>query len=159
MEPHTVAAVLSSMARRTIETAEPIASALDVALLPPTCDLCEMHPGEAEGLTDAEMRAKFGFTMREVPGGEHYPDWLSRATDVLHRIAATWAGRTVICVTHSGVLRASFVAFGKMPHDEAAVTQAANTSITEWSCGLDPEPGRRPGVWRLDRYNDAAHLD
>jgi hypothetical protein len=33
-----------------------------------------------------------------------------------------------------------------MPYADAEVTQAGNTSIAEWSGGLDPEPGRPVGV-------------
>jgi broad specificity phosphatase PhoE len=162
-ERDSVAGVLSSRARRAIQTAEAIAAALGSTLSEPTCDLCEVHPGEAEGLTQEEMRQRFGPSYAYVPGAEHYPDWLPRATQALNRIASAYAGRTVICSTHAGVLRASFVAFGKMADAEAAMTTAANTSITEWSClvsgVLEKDPYRDRGVWKLDRYNDIAHLE
>ena len=48
--------MLASRASRTIETADAVASALGTELSESTCDLCEMHPGEAEGLTEEEMR-------------------------------------------------------------------------------------------------------
>lgn len=163
IEPGTVADVLASRARRAIQTAEAVASALGIDMSQPTCDLCEMHPGKAEGLTDQEMRERFGPSYAYVPGAEHYPDWLRGAGEALNRIASAYAGRMVICSTHAGVVRASFVAFGKMAYREAAMTAANNTSITEWSCLVDGvlerDPRRERGVWRLERYNDTAHLE
>lgn len=69
--------VLSSRARRCSETAEIVASALGVGVEAATCELCEMHPGRAEGLTSEEMCEQFGT-----------PSWAGPRRRVLSRLAA-----------------------------------------------------------------------
>jgi broad specificity phosphatase PhoE len=54
-ETLTSIVILASKARRSIDTAEILADRLDVSLKDCTCDLCEMHPGAAEGLTPAQL--------------------------------------------------------------------------------------------------------
>jgi broad specificity phosphatase PhoE len=149
--------VLASNAPRAIGTAEIVAEALGTEVAERTCDLCEVHPGAAEGLTPEEMAERYGPSYRSVPGAEWWPDWLPRACAGLERIARAHRGRQIVAVTHSGVIRASFVAFGGMPPERANRIWSANTAITEWSTGADPVPGTGP-AWRLDRHNDAAHL-
>jgi broad specificity phosphatase PhoE len=149
--------VLASNSPRAIGTAEIVAEALGVPVAERTCDLCEVHPGAAEGLTPAEMERRFGPSYRFVPGAEWWPDWLPRARAGLGRIVASYPGRPILAVTHSGIVRASFVAFGGMPPDQAARIWSANTAITEWSSRGGDEAGDA-AVWWLDRHNDTAHL-
>src|SRR2546423_14458987 len=55
--------VLTSVLPRAIETAEVIAPGLGRAASLPAkqdCDLCELHPGEADGLTWAGDPARYG---------------------------------------------------------------------------------------------------
>jgi broad specificity phosphatase PhoE len=153
----TSAVVLASNSPRAIGTAEILAEALGTTVAERTCDLCELHPGAAEGLTPEEMAERYGPSYRDVPGAEWWPDWLPRARAGLERIALAYRGRPIVAVTHSGVIRASFVAFGGMPPEQASRIWAASTAITEWStgAGLDSEAA---AAWRLDRHNDAAHL-
>ena len=56
--------VLASRSARAITTAEIVADALGVAVAERTCDLCEVHPGAAEGLTPAEMERLSGTHIR-----------------------------------------------------------------------------------------------
>jgi broad specificity phosphatase PhoE len=157
MTAGVVGAVLTSRAARAIQTGELVARALGTPTMESTCDLCEMHPGEAEGLTYAEMAERFGRTYADVPGAEYFPDWLPRATNVLRELTERKRGRTVLAVTHNAVIKASFVAFGRMPAREAEVVTADNTGITTWVCPL-VAGDRRTGIWRLDRHNDTSHL-
>src|SRR5436190_18415783 len=46
-----VAAVYSSVMRRAVETAEPLAAAVGAQDVVQDCDLSELHDGEADGLT------------------------------------------------------------------------------------------------------------
>jgi broad specificity phosphatase PhoE len=151
-------AVLASKAARAVQTAEIVASSLGLGVAETTCDLCEMHPGAAEGMTYDEMTRAFGPTYRDVPGAVHYPDWIPEARASLTRIATDYTGRSVVCITHNGMVKASLEVLGAMPHIEAEVSASShNTGITEWVCPLDPED-RRSGVWSLARFNDAGHL-
>ncbi len=149
--------VLASKSRRSIDTAKILADRLGVSVADCTCDLCEMHPGAAEGLTPAEMERQFGPSYQSVPGAEYFPDWIPVAGAALERLVTAYSGRQVIAVTHSGVIKASFVAFGRMPLAQASQIWSANTGITEWS---SVQGGDAPtkSLWRLARHNDVAHL-
>src|SRR5438552_3169126 len=52
--------ILASRAKRAIDTAQIVADALSVQVAERTCDLCEAHPGAAEGLTPEEMDREYG---------------------------------------------------------------------------------------------------
>jgi broad specificity phosphatase PhoE len=153
VKPELVEPVLSSHRVRNIETARTIASALGVPFGGPTCDLCQMHPGAAEGLTQREMTERFGLSYSFVPGAESWRDYVGRGPHALHGLAGQHQGRTVIAVTDSAVLKASFIAFGGMSAPAAAEVMTSQGSITEWSCLVQGDP-RRVGAWRLDRFNE-----
>lgn len=149
--------VLASRAARAFQTAAAVAEALGTDVPAQTCDLCEMHPGEAEGMTYEEMAEKFGPNYRSVPGAEYFPDWLPGAVRRLRALADRSVGKTLIAITHSGVIKASFQAFGNMPHASVEAIRADNTGITEWIRPTDPSDPRY-AVWSLVRHNDTAHL-
>ena len=151
------AVVLASNSRRSIDTAEILADTLGVPVAERTCDLCEVHPGAAEGLTPEEMERQYGPSYQSVPGAEDFPTLITRVGAALERIAAAYQGRQILAATHSGVIRASFVAFGRMPVLQAGQVWSTNTGITEWSTIEESDTGSER-LWRLDRHNDAAHL-
>ena len=68
--------LLTSKLPRAIETAEILAPALGDLVPQRDCDLCELHPGECDGLRWEEYRRRYGFDMRieperpMSPGGE-----------------------------------------------------------------------------------------
>lgn len=152
-----LSAVVSSRSPRSIETARFISSAFGISASEPTCDLCQMHPGAAEGLTQGEMAERFGGNYAFVPGAESWLDFVPRATDALERMARAHRGRTVIGVTESATVKASFIAFGKMPLPAAEVIMTDHASVTEWSCLVEGDV-RRLGTWRLERYNDTTEV-
>ena len=149
--------VLASMARRAFETAEVVAEALGVPVAARSCDLCEMHPGAAEGLTPEEMEQRYGPSYAHVPDADHFSEWLPSACAALAEIAAVHAGRQIVALTHTGVIKASFLAFGAVPVEHTSRFWLENTGITEWSstAGTEWVP---TGPWRLERCNDVAHL-
>lgn len=158
--------LLASVLPRAIETAELIAPALD---LTPTdivqdCDLCELHPGECDGLTWEKFRRLYGEPDMASnpyaplsPGGESLADFHLRVGRTITRLAAEFEGKTTVIATHGGFIFASLdvflgvPAFGRM---RMAELNPDNTSITEWS----RQPDDMGGKWRLARYNDTAHL-
>lgn len=150
--------VLSSRAARAVQTAESIAAVLGLPVTDRTCDLCEQHPGQAEGLTIEEARERFGHSnYSHVPDAESFPDWLPREVVVLHRLGERYSGQTVLAATHYGVVKASFAAFGNMPGASADAIYAPNAGITEWV----RETGTGffyDGMWQLVRHGDIAHL-
>jgi len=154
-----VAIVYTSILRRSVETAEIIGPALGGIEPRPECDWCEIHAGSAEGLTRAELRARYplfaepGNPFRsEVPDAESWSEFSARVGTRLHRVADEHPGQRIVVVGHGGTIAASFVALTNLSMVDALnlTTETANTSITEW-IGSGAE-------WRLVRFNDAAHL-
>ena len=154
-----VDAVYTSILPRAQETARVIGPGLGGVVPSSECDWCEIHAGDAEGLTYQEIRERFPSTGdsedaldRHIPGGETWTECYARVGSRLRRLAHDHPGQEVVVVGHGGTIGASFVALGDLGlHDSMALLrEARNTSITEW---------RWTGTaWRLVRYNDAAHL-
>jgi hypothetical protein len=66
----------------------------------------------------------------------------------------------VVC--HGGVVEGSFTSLGNLSLRRPFDVRVQNTSLTEWSYfpaeGDLGNPGHRLARWRLDRFNDSAHL-
>lgn len=153
--------LLSSTVPRARETAALLAPALrsagEVRL---HAGLCEPDPGEGDGLTTAEFAARYGsFDPRlepdrpAAPGGESWNEFLHRLDATLDDLRRTYAGRTVVAVTHAGFIVWTFLRLFAVPDaaDRARVDPDF-TSITEWEFSEDG------AFWRLATYNDTAHL-
>ena len=164
--PIDVDVVRTSLLPRAIETAEIIAPTLGAHLEPAAqdCDLCELHPGECDGMTWKEWRATYGFDpsseldRQMSPGGESVIGFARRVIGAVEALVAEHAGRSIALVVHGGVISAAMLHL--MGVDEEAVRRGrpfwfdpANTSLTQW------HRDDRTGHWTLDRYNDAAHLE
>jgi broad specificity phosphatase PhoE len=58
----------------------------------------------------------------------------------------------VVVACHGGVIEAAFSAWGGLaPAAPGSLLRPDNTGLSIWS--------EQEGRWRLDRYNDRAHLD
>ncbi|MDQ1394836.1 MAG: 2,3-bisphosphoglycerate-dependent phosphoglycerate mutase, partial [Acidimicrobiaceae bacterium] len=123
------------------------------------CAWCEIHPGEAEGLTWAEVEERFPNRGRpadpfrqRLPGAETWAEFLVRAGARLRRTADDHPEEHVVVVCHGGIVGASFVALGEVPLTRVGmmVSETVNTSLTQWR--------QADGQWRLVRFNDAGHL-
>jgi 2,3-bisphosphoglycerate-dependent phosphoglycerate mutase len=154
-----VDAVFTSILPRTIETAAILGPALGGLTPAEECDWCEIHAGDAEGLTWDAFTARFMVDdelpdpfSRRIPGAESWAEFAVRAGTRLRRVAEEHPGEHVVVVCHGGIVGASFVALGDLPFGSvrALTNSTKNTSLTEWQ--------RRAGQWTLVRYNDAAHL-
>ena len=135
------------------------------------CGLCELHPGDADGLTWDEFRARYGEPDFDAhpdapvaPGGESWTSFVSRATDSLRRVADRHQGELVVVVCHAGVIEASLLRFLPVGGRTRLGLATEHTSLTEWERTEDGRSDGRSddrvgsGTWRLLRYNDAAHL-
>jgi broad specificity phosphatase PhoE len=153
-------AVVTSVLPRAIETAEIVAPAVgvDPGGVPHLCELCERHPGEGDGLTWDSFVERYGAIdpledpdHPMSPGGESARSFRARVEAAVARLAERYAGRTVLVVSHGGVILATTLSLlGLGPRWFARDLQ--NTSLTEWVRGSD-------GRWLLHRFNDAAHLE
>jgi probable phosphoglycerate mutase len=123
-----------------------------------------LRPGEADGMTVAEFKARFGipdFSQEPfrslAPGGESWAQFMLRVGGALDRIIREHRGQTVVIVCHGGVVDGSFVYFIGLSSQALPPISfhTHNTSITHWQHRLDEDHLRR---WRLMRYNDDTHL-
>jgi broad specificity phosphatase PhoE len=120
-------------------------------------DLNEIHEPSLDGkprMRDVD-RGPVDLTKPGSPGAESYDVFFRRATRCLEGIVADNPSATVVVATHAGVVRAAMSVFGKSPLGEGMFLEVDHTSITEFIYG-SPFAGRF--VWRLRRFNDAAHI-
>lgn len=152
--------LLASRLPRAIETAEIIAPGLGLTALRQECDLCEVHPGEADGLDWTEYAARYGsFDMEAepervfAPGGDSWRTFHERVERMLERIAVEFPEQTVVAVCHGGVIMASIrVLLGVRHQGTGARIRPANTGLTEW----EHEPTSQR--WSLISFNERSHL-
>jgi probable phosphoglycerate mutase len=152
------AALFTSVLPRAIETAAIIAPGLPAHLSAVAdCELCELHPGEADGMTWAEMVARFGGPDWDndpgaplAPGAESWTGFYDRCERAILDIVARHQGQRVILVVHGGVIEQ---AMKMVEHHDRALRlrlRTENCSMTE----IEFDGQRR----RLLRYNDRAPL-
>lgn len=152
--------LVSSVLPRAVETAQIIAPGLGIELGRQECDLCEVHTGEADGLTWTEYGTRYGgFSMEAepdrvfAPGGDSWNSFHERVAQTMQRLSRDHAGETVFTVCHAGVIMASLRVLLGIPHPgTSAQLRPTNTGLTEWEYdeGLDR--------WTLHSFNDASHL-
>ena len=152
--------ILTSHLPRAIETASIVAPAIGGGDLVQDCDLCELHPGDAEGLTFDEAQQRWpgdawGPGMGIAPGGETWDEFETRVALALRRYAEAHADQTIVAVVHGGVVGHAWKALAGV---EVLMGELRNTSITEWRYTSSPWTVREP-TWHLERYNDFAHLE
>lgn len=151
---------------RALETAGYVAKALGLPVLEDD-ELHELRPGDADGMSVEEWRARYGDFDEALSdpgaykvfatGGESWAAFLARAGAALVRLVERHPGERVVAVCHGGVLNASFaLAFGLGPTSHRVRLAPHNTGITHWRY----HPGLPSGeTWTLASFNDAAHLD
>jgi probable phosphoglycerate mutase len=150
--------LLSSQFARAIETAEVIGRVWDLeAVVDPAFG--EHDPGpDCDGLSFSEFIERFGMPDWETdphdvlfPGGETVAEFHHRATSGFARAVRENVGATIVIVCHGGVVNAVLRHVLRVQMSGLFDLYTTNTSLTEVVL-------ERPGRWRLDRYNDAAHL-
>jgi broad specificity phosphatase PhoE len=132
--------LVSSTLPRALQTAEYVARALGLPVLPDD-GLHELRPGEADGLTVEQWRANYRVgeeppgtrdPYREFsPGGESWATFLARAGSALSPLLAQYRDETVVAVCHAGVVDASFaLAFGLGASGNRVDCAPLHTSLT-----------------------------
>jgi probable phosphoglycerate mutase len=152
------AAVYASVLPRALETAAIVAPCLGGLQAVADCDLCELHPGEADGLTWAEFSDRYSVPNWDdepdnvlAPGAESWTGFTARVARALTAIAERHLGDLVVVFCHGGVVEASIECMLPVAAERGRLKlRTEHTSLTEWELG--------PGGWTLLRYNDAAHL-
>lgn len=152
--------LLASVLPRAIETASIIAPGLGLEIGGQECDLCEVHTGEADGLTWTAYADRYGsFDMETepdrvfAPSGDSWNTFHERVERILRRLAAEYEGRTVVAVCHAGVIMASMRLLLGLPQGStSARLRPTNTGLTVW------EHDSFLNQWSLRTFNDVSHL-
>jgi probable phosphoglycerate mutase len=122
--------------------------------------LRERHFGAGQGMTYEEVdRAYPGAFARirdvdpdfVIPGGESRRQFHDRVCDAMDSLAATHEGRTIVVVTHGGVLATFFRHVHAIPLDVAHPI-----AITNASYNVLKHDGAH---WAVETWSDNAHLD
>ncbi|MHB1503661.1 MAG: histidine phosphatase family protein [Acidimicrobiales bacterium] len=162
-------ALYSSVIPRAVQTASIIRPVIGGGRLEVVqdCGLCELHPGEADGLSWGELAERFGEpdwdedpTSVLAPGGESWSGFVDRASAAVEEVALRHQGGTVVIACHAGVVEATVLAFlpiGAGRHRLGLRTSYA--SLTEWELrDRDSTSSDARRRWRLCRFNDGRHL-
>ncbi len=96
-------AIYASPLSRAMETASIIAGHVDLGRPEPVDGIAERRYGEAEGLTGAEILARWPEGVA-VPGRETRDAVVARALPALLELAERHPGESVIVVSHGGVI-------------------------------------------------------
>ena len=154
--------VIASNYARAQETAEIVTAGLGWPAVEIDAGFGEHDPGpECDGLSFAEYLARFevGAEAWEasdpfavtVPGGETVAAFHYRVGAALSALLAAHDGGSVLVFCHGGVVNAVLRQALRAPAMGSFETFTTNAAITELL-------HVRAGLWRLLRYNDAAHL-
>jgi probable phosphoglycerate mutase len=155
-----VDALYASVLPRAIETAGILASALkvDPSQITQDCDLCELHPGEADGMRWQQVIDAFGVPdwdndpeLLIAPGGESWTGFVARVSRTLQGLAQRHAGEVVVAAVHAGVIEASLIGLLQIPPaaGRRGWVRIGHASLTEWE--WEPKGSR----WVLVRVADA----
>jgi probable phosphoglycerate mutase len=153
--------IVTSTFRRALETARLLAPLWLVPVILDD-DLQELRYG-VDDMAVADFNAQYGaFDVRaepdrqKSPNGESWQQFAARSTNAIDRIRQTYAGQSVVVITHGGVIRSLFFLVLRLDLSRAdwGRSQLDYTSITHWR-HEQMDIGAR---WSLLRWNDAAHL-
>jgi probable phosphoglycerate mutase len=164
-----VDALMTSDFPRAIETADIIRPVFAEAGAPHPVeqwsDLGEHDPGpEIDGMSFDAYVERFGTPdwaggpdVEIFPGGETTRQFHKRVERGLTTLRRNFAGRHVMVVCHGGVIDAAFRILLALPRTSVFELHTLNTALTTFS-GPATASENEKSLWRLARYNDAAHL-
>ncbi len=169
-------ALYSSVLPRAVETAErlrPVVGPGPTALGPvrQRCDLCELHPGDCDGMDWKDVVEKFGVpdwdndpTAPIAPGGESWSAFVARSSGAVREVLRQHPGELVVAAVHAGVIEATMIDFLGVPPEiyRGGWVRIVHGSMTEWewipsedrfillrfndSCGVPRRPEGGSGV-------------
>lgn len=145
--------LISSPVRRARHSAEVLAAGLTIPVTRWDENLCEVHPGDADGMTWSEYTQRFGQfdlprqpTRPFAPHGESWQEFMWRVGTTLDDLAMGDPAKTVIVVTHAAFIVAALLNRFAIPRPgTGARFDPRHASITEWTV--------RHGVWQLVAFN------
>ncbi|HEY0048101.1 MAG TPA: histidine phosphatase family protein [Pyrinomonadaceae bacterium] len=157
-----ISAIYSSDLLRAVQTAEPLARALNLEINAAET-FRERHVGVLEGLTFDEAKKEFpedyyALVNRElahvITRGESYRQLLDRTTGVLHEILEKHKGGRVAIFAHTGTICFLTLYIIGAIHPETITTPWLITS----NCGINRFEFRGRNNVRIVALNDTRHL-
>ncbi len=145
--------------QRAAHTANAIVEIFHTTAIPNSA-LRERHLGNLQGLTLDEAsvaepelwRAHLARELdHELSGGESISQFASRIKDVMEKLRHEHTGKTILLVSHGGVLDMMYRITTNQALDAERTVVVPNASLNWIS---------HDGVsWKLDRWADTSHLD
>lgn len=161
LSAESIDAVYSSDLGRAVETAR-IATAGHTLEIVPLPALRERDVGLFSGLTGPEVEARFPESMARrradgvldwtPPEGESFRQMLERILPAVDELARAWSGRTVLIVTHGGVVRLLAAHALGADWDSVYTRHPSN-------CGLSSFRWRPESGLALERFDACEHLN
>jgi probable phosphoglycerate mutase len=159
-------ALYASVLPRAVQTADRLRAVVGPgpAALGPVredCDLCELHPGECDGMVWEDVVETFGVPDWDrdpsapiAPGGESWSEFVVRASDGVRHLVERHPGELVVAAVHAGVIESTMIRFlGITPEVyRRGWVRIVHASMTEWE--WVPAEDR----WILLRFNDACGI-
>ena len=148
-------ALYSSVLARAKETAAIVAGSLSRKLMTEDCDLCELHPGEADAMNWDQMISTFGGPDWDndpeepfAPGGESWTGFYERCVAAFFRLSQQHPEGQVLLFVHGGVVEQAMKLAMGSPASARLRLRTEHCSLTEIEI--------HRGEVRLLRYNDRA---
>lgn len=154
-----ITAIYSSTLARAQETAAPVAHASNLPVRGAP-GFQEAGFGEWEGLTTAEIRARYPLQYEDwrrdairhrPPGGETIESLLARSMAEMQRVLAAHVGETVLVVAHGGTIRCLVVGLLELTLAVYSRLRVENASITSISV--------RGAITVLVSFNDTTAFE
>jgi broad specificity phosphatase PhoE len=157
-ELSSAGAFYTSTLPRAIETGEYVFPAINPDLVAVRDEsLCELSVGEADGLTWAEVQARYVLPnwdetpeARNVPGGESLLGFFERCVSAMERIVLAHPNQLVVMVVHGGFIEQAMKLYQGVGGSVRLRPRIENCSMTE----IEFYEGQK----RLLRYNDLSPI-
>lgn len=159
LRSYSISALYSSDLGRTMQTAQAIANASGVAVVPEK-GLREIHMGDWQGLTRSEIAQQYPAEWQayqseaqytyQPPNGESHAQKSIRAVETLNRLTDQHPGETIVMVSHAGIIRAVFEYVLHLPPVNRDRFQRNNATFNVFT--------KQDGEWSLVVWGDQSHL-
>ena len=159
LQHETIDHLYSSDLGRAVQTATFIADVCDLEIKL-DIELRERNMGIFQGHTREEVMEKFPEEYRQVtaldsldyviPDGESHRQRLERSIRVMNRLADQHPDKTIVVVSHSGILRGFFEHVIGLPEGGAPRFIRPNCALNSFI--------KNDGAWMLETWGDVAHL-
>ena len=151
--------IYSSDLGRALQTAMIISNKLSLEIIKEPM-LRERNLGIMQGLTKKDFEAKFPDEYKKLqskdpdyvlPNGESARERYTRSVKCIETIANSNQGKTILVVTHGGILNGLFYKLTDTPLSQPKKVANINASINTFSITKN--------VWHLESWGEIGHLD